>query len=84
MKDFTPIHDSIMSRRDLAFGPKCLFGRLYRYGQKDGKIFPSLPTLATELGTSPDSVKRFRDQLTDAGLIRVTTLPFLSHLLCPD
>ena len=44
MKDFTPIHDSIMSRRDLAFGAKCLFGRLYRYGQKDGKIFPSKAT----------------------------------------
>ncbi len=68
---FTPIPDFIMRRRDLTHGAKCLWGRLDRYAQKNGKCYPSLPTLATELGTSIDSVRRFIVQLKNAGLIRV-------------
>ena len=68
---FTPVPDSIMRRGDLTFGAKCLFGRLNRYAFKTGKCYPSLPTLASELGTSVDSVKRFRAQLTEAGLVSV-------------
>ena len=60
-----------MRRPDLTFGAKCLLGRLKRYGQKTGKIYPSLPTLATELGTSIDSIRRFLAQLKDASLVRV-------------
>ena len=72
MKDFTPIPDSIMRRRDLKFGAKCLLGRLKRYAYKSGQCYPSLPTLATELGTSLDSIRRFIAQLKKAGLIRVS------------
>ena len=71
MKDFTPVPDSIMRRRNLMFGARCLFGRLERYAYKTGKCYPSLPRLATELGTSPDSIKRFVTQLKTAGLVRV-------------
>ena len=60
-----------MRRRDLTLGAKCLLGRLKRYAFKTGKCYPSLPTLASELGTSVDSVKRFRAQLTEADLISV-------------
>jgi len=72
VKDFTPIPDSIMRRRDLKFGAKCLLGRLKRYAYKSGQCYPSLPTLATELGTSLDSIRRFIAQLKKAGLIRVS------------
>jgi len=68
---FTPIPDFIMRRRDLTHGAKCLWGRLDRYAQKNGQCYPSLPTLATELGTSIDSIRRFIAQLKNAGLIRV-------------
>ena len=68
---WTPIDDRLMRRRDLTFGAKCLFGRLKRYAYKTGKCYPSLRTLATELGTSLDSIKRFVSQLKKAGLIRV-------------
>ena len=71
MKDFTPIPDSIMRRRNLTFGAKCLWGRLDRYGQKSGRVYPSLLTFATELGTSIDSIRRFLAQLKDASLVRV-------------
>ena len=60
-----------MRRRDLTFGAKCLLGRLGRYGQKSGRVYPSLRTLATELGTSIDSIRRFVEQLKKAGLVRV-------------
>ena len=68
---FTPIDDGLMRRRDLTIGAKCLLGRLKRYAHKSGKCYPSLPTLATELGTSVDSIRRFLAQLKDAGLVRV-------------
>ena len=68
---FTPIPDFIMRRRDLTHGAKCLWGRLDRYTQKNGQCYPSLPTLATEFGTSIDSIRRFIAQLKNAGLIRV-------------
>ena len=60
-----------MRRSDLTFGAKCLLGRLKRYGQKSSEIFPSLPSLARELGTSLSSLKRFMAELKDNGLVRV-------------
>jgi hypothetical protein len=55
----------------LGQGAKLCYGRLARYAGEDGKCYPSLKTLAAELGASRAQAKRYLRELREYGLIRI-------------
>ena len=63
----TPI--SLCSHPGLTQGAKLLYGRLALYAGRNGRCFPSLDSLATDMAVDLATVKRWLKELTDARLI---------------
>jgi hypothetical protein len=85
--EVTCIPDWILSRPELSFGTKCLYGRLCRYAGQNGEAFPSAERLAQDLGSNVRSVRRWIKELVEWGLIEIEEKPgsvnryfFLGHL----
>jgi hypothetical protein len=51
-------------------GAKLAYGRLVRYGGQDGKCYPSVSTLASEIGVRERQAQRYLAELEHAKLIR--------------
>lgn len=67
---FSPVPNWLLSRPEVSFGAKCLYGRLRQYAGRDGLICPKLDTLARELGTSERSITRILNELREHCLVR--------------
>ena len=64
------IPEPLVKCSDISASAKLLFGRLTRFAGKDGRCFPSVKTLATELGMTDRQVQRLIRQLCEAGFLR--------------
>jgi len=67
---FSPVPNWLMSRPEVSFGAKCLYGRLRQYSGKNGLICPKLETLSYEMGTSERNITRLLNELRKHCLIR--------------
>lgn len=63
------IPDVILSLPGLSLCEKLIYGRLARFAGSDGRCFPSVPTLARELGISERHVQRSIAKLCGAALL---------------
>ena len=70
---FLPVPEALarISVAILSQGAKLCYGRLARYAGQDGRCYPSLKTLAAELGASRAQAKRYLRELQRFGLIRI-------------
>ena len=64
------IPEAICKFRGLSLGAKVVYGRLYRFAGKDGKAYPSVPTLGAEVGISAKQARRYVRELEDQRFIR--------------
>lgn len=55
----------------LSYGAKVCYGRLIRFAGKDGHCFPTIESIASEIGSSVRSVNCYIKELKDFGLIEV-------------
>jgi len=60
--------------RQLSQGAKIAYGRLCRYGGKDGEVFPKRETLAHEVGCGVRQVDSYIRELKDYKLLEVERL----------
>jgi hypothetical protein len=82
------VHRSVLQMRDLSQGAKLVYALLCSYANKDGECFPSEPTMANDLLTSPSSIKRWKSELLRKGMIGCrlsNTMPAhnIYHVLYP-
>src|ERR1035441_6056378 len=54
----------------LSAGAKLVYGRLCRYAGEDGRAYPSISTLGSELGISGKQARRYVRELEDECFIR--------------
>jgi GntR family transcriptional regulator len=64
------VPDSLLRCPHISASAKLLYGRLTRYAGSDGHCFPSVETLAVELGMTARQVQRLLGQLCDANFLR--------------
>lgn len=72
---FTPMPDGIMKCRHLGAAEKIVWARLARYANGKPYCYPSLTTLAHEVGRSRDSVSKSINKLIEKGLLRREGMP---------
>jgi Helix-turn-helix domain len=66
---FVPEH--ICRYRGLSLGAKMTYGRLCRYAGEDGAVYPSIPTVARELGISETQARGYLRELENQKFIGV-------------
>ena len=64
------VPESLLRCPEISASSKLLYGRLTRYAGRDGRCFPSVETLAVELGMTARQVQRLLGQLCDAHFLR--------------
>ena len=69
------IPEPVCKFRGLTPGAKLILGRLFRYAGKDGRAYPSMPTLGAETGMSADQARRYVRELEDGDFIRCEREP---------
>jgi len=65
------IPEAICKHRGLSLGAKMIYGRLCRYAGRDGAVYPSLPTLASELGIGKTQARTYVQELECKDFIAV-------------
>jgi GntR family transcriptional regulator len=64
------VPESLLRCPEISASAKLLYGRLARYAGRDGRCFPSVETLAVELGMTARQVQRLLWQLCNANFLR--------------
>ena len=64
------IPESLLKCSAISPSAKLLYGQLARFAGKDGRCFPSVRTLASELGMADRQVQRLIEELCTAGFLR--------------
>jgi hypothetical protein len=64
------VPESLLRCPDLPAASKLLYGRLARFAGKDGRCFPSVETLAQEMGMTARQIQRLLVQLCKARFLR--------------
>jgi hypothetical protein len=64
------IPEQVSRFKGLSPGAKIVYGRLCRYAGKDGKVYPSMPTLGLEIGIGSKQVRRYVRELENGGFVR--------------
>ena len=65
------IPEAICKYRGLSLGAKMVYGRLCRYAGRDGLVYPSIPTLASELGLGKTQARKYVQELESEHFIAV-------------
>ena len=65
------IPEAICRYRGLSLGAKMVYGRFYRYAGRDGTVYPSIPTLAAELGIGKTQARTYVQELERERFIAV-------------
>ena len=65
------IPEAICKYRGLSLGAKMVYGRLCRYAGRDGLVYPSIPTLASELGVGKTQARKYVQKLESEHFIAV-------------
>jgi hypothetical protein len=71
MGTFAPIPNWLLRRWEVSHGAKLAYGRLRQYAGRSGSAYPTIRSLAVELGVSYARAKAYLGELRDHGLIRV-------------
>jgi hypothetical protein len=66
------IPDALSRATGVSPGAKIAYGRLTRYAGSDGNCYPSVPTLAIEIGSSVRQTQRYLTELESVELLRRT------------
>jgi hypothetical protein len=64
------IPEALVRARGISLGAKITYGRLARYAGEDGNCYPSVPTLAFEIGTCERQTQRYLAELEKKQFIR--------------
>jgi hypothetical protein len=67
------IPESMVRSTRISPGAKLTYGRLTRYAGQDGKCYPAVATLATQIGVSDRQTQRYLAELEDERLVRRIT-----------
>lgn len=67
------IPEGLVRAKGLSPGAKLTYGRLVRYAGQDGECYPSVPTLAAEIGVSVRQTQYYVSELERVKLIRRMT-----------
>ena len=67
----TPVPLGVLYDHRLTFGARLLYGLLYRYALERPPKMPSQPTLASELGITPRSLRNYLTELKGIGLLAI-------------
>ena len=65
------VPEAVCRYRGLTLGAKAIYGRLCRYAGSDGAVFPSIPTLASELGIGKTQARKYVKELEGQYFIAV-------------
>jgi len=65
------IPEALVRFRGLSSGAKIAYGRLARYAGENGDCFPSIPTLAIEIGVGATQARAYVHELADRGFITI-------------
>src|SRR5437660_664031 len=65
------VPEAICRYKGLSPGAKLVYGRLCRYAGENGAAYPSVPTLAAELGMGETQARDYLRELETVGFIRV-------------
>lgn len=65
------VPEAICKYRGLSLGAKMVYGRLCRYAGRDGHVYPSMPTLASELGIGKTQARTYVHELEREAFIAV-------------
>lgn len=64
------VPESLLKCSDICVAGRLLFGLLARFAGRDGRCFPSVETLAKEMGMSARQIQRLLTKLCRAGFLR--------------
>jgi Helix-turn-helix domain len=68
---FAPIPNWLLSRPEISFGAKALYGRLIQFADQDGVAWPNQQTLAQELGIKDRQLRTYLQELVSFLLIGI-------------
>ena len=67
------VPDALVRSTAISAGAKLAYGRLARYAGQDGKCYPAVHTLASEIGVSERQTQNYLTELEAQKLIRAGT-----------
>ena len=68
---FTQVPNFILTNDSLSVGAKLAYAMLLKYAWADDNCFPGQAKLAKDMGAGERSVRRYIDELQDAGFLEV-------------
>ncbi len=69
---FTQVPNFILTKSDISVGAKLAYAMLLKYAWNNDACFPGQATLATDMGSGERSVRRYLEELEEAGLLEIT------------
>ena len=70
-RGFTQVPNLILQNPDLSIGAKATYAVMLSYAWQKDFCFPGQSTLASDLGSGERSVRRYINELQDAGYIKI-------------
>jgi len=74
------IPEALTRYRALSSGAKIVYGRLARYAGENGDCFPSIPSLAAEVGLGATQTRRYVHELSEKRFIAIEERPGTSRV----
>lgn len=68
---FTQVPNVILTDKALSVGAKLAYAMLLKYAWSEAACFPGQQTLAVDMGSGERSVRRYLDELEQAGFLEV-------------
>src|SRR3984885_3296647 len=68
---FTQVPNFILTKEDISFGAKLAYAMLLKYAWGDDACFPGQAKLAVDMGSGERSVRRYLEELENAGLLEI-------------
>lgn len=68
---FTQVPNYILTKPELSVGAKLAYAMLLKYAWTDNACYPGQAKLAEDMGSGERSVRRYLDELEEAGLLKI-------------
>jgi hypothetical protein len=69
---FTQVPNFILTNKDLSVGAKLYYAMLLKYARDNNFCFPGQQRLAQDMGSGERSLRRYQEELEEAGYLEVT------------